>query len=658
MKINDLSIKTRLTIGFSFIIACVIVIGIIGYTGLQNIRRQANIVEKLNHAEKELLQARLRVVYFMKYANHEVAKASRTNMKEAITQINQVKIDLPKRQESLAQIVENITLYEQTFENYANLETTKKATLDEWFAVGVDVGKKVAELANDAHQNTSKIAIMDAHANLRIESWKFIAFPTDSKGKYHEQYAKNILNRLNNCTSLLQKMESVAPNAQYLNQLVQANQEYKRYHDKFLVYGDKIKQQSEALFAMQRQGASVLDAASGLAEYAKTEQQRVITSASMMGLIVLIFSILAGILFSLVTASSITVPISKGVKLAQALAKGDLSQNYETTRKDELGQLACALNTMSKKLREVISEIMAGAHQLNAAGIQFNSTSQDISQGATEQASALEELSSTMEEISANIKQNTDHASETEKISTSVAADIQLVNDKAQKALEANKTIANKINVITELAFQTNILALNASIEAAKAGEHGRGFSVVAAEVRQLAEKSQFAADEIVDLVNESVSMTVSAGENLDALVPAINKTSQLVQEISAAGMELDSGVNQINEALQQMNMTTSQNAAGSEELAAGAEELSGQSRQLLHLTNYFNLDEKKTKQQPVAITDRKLASQQQIAHSSNKDTNINWVSNPLPKTDTKKKSKSHTVDSGAASSDDNYEVF
>lgn len=658
MKVNDLPIKTRLTIGFAFIIACVIVVGIIGYTGLRNIRHQADIVDKLNQAEKELLQARLRVIYFMKYVDHNVAMASRKNMKEAIELINEVKTELPQKQESLSQIIENITLYGQEFKKYKNLEIAKNETLDEWFAVGVNVGKKVADLANDSDHNTFKVAIMEAHANLRVESWRFIARPTDMKGKYNVQNAKNILKKLNTCVSILKKKEAVSPNPNYLHRLVKANEDYNLYHDKFMIYGEKIIQQSEALFTMQRKGVAVLESASSLARYAKEEQQRVMASTSLLGLIVLAFSIVSGILFSLVTASSITIPISKGVKLAQAMAKGDLSQNYETTRKDELGQLANALNTMSKKLREVVSEIMSGAHQLNSAGVQFNSTSQDISQGATEQASALEELSSTMEEISANIKQNTDHATETEKISTSVAADIQSVNEKSQKALAANKTISNKINVITEIAFQTNILALNASIEAAKAGEHGRGFNVVASEVRQLAEKSQLAADEIVNLVNESVNMTVSASENLDALVPAINQTSQLVQEISAAGMELDSGINQVNDALQQMNITTSQNAAGSEELAAGAEELSGQSRQLLNLTEFFNIEAQKEEQNPVVKIVNEANSKYMTSPPEEKESNINWVSNPLPKTEIKDKNKPQPIDIKSNDSDNNYDVY
>ncbi len=307
--------------------------------------------------------------------------------------------------------------------------------------------------------------------------------------------------------------------------------------------------------------------------------------------------IIASAILLFISMNRFLAPILNHLKLlannAAAVADGNLAIKINSKRTDELGKLSNSLNTMIVKLKEVVNEIASGAQQLNSSGLQFDSTSQDISQGANEQASSLEEVSSTMEEISSSITQNTDSARKTQKISEMVTSEIKKVNIKAMEAGKISQIISEKIHSINQIATQTNILSLNAAIEAAKAGVHGRGFAVVAEHVRRLAEDSKTAAKEIMDLVDQNVEMTNSAGKSLQELIPDIEKTSQLVQGITIAGRELESGINQINSSLQQINVATVQNAAGSEELAAGAKELTSQSDQLIRLISYFNTEKK-----------------------------------------------------------------
>ncbi|MGL4370547.1 MAG: methyl-accepting chemotaxis protein, partial [Spirochaetota bacterium] len=209
-------------------------------------------------------------------------------------------------------------------------------------------------------------------------------------------------------------------------------------------------------------------------------------------------------------------------------------------------------------------------------------------QGANEQAASVEEVSSSLEEMTATIRQNADNASQTEKIAVKSAADAREGGEAVTMTVKAMKQIADKISIIQEIARQTNLLSLNASIEAARAGDHGKGFAVVASEVQKLAERSQNAAIEINDLSSSSVGIAEKAGEMLTRLVPDIQKTAELVAEINAASGEQANGIQQINSAIQQLNTVIQQNASAAEELTATAEELASQTVQMKGSVNFL----------------------------------------------------------------------
>ncbi len=236
---------------------------------------------------------------------------------------------------------------------------------------------------------------------------------------------------------------------------------------------------------------------------------------------------------------------------------------------------------VTKGINRSLISIYESSDNVAVASQQLSSSSEELSQGATEQASSVEEASASIEQMASNIRQNADNAQETEKISKMAAKDADQSGKAVTQTVQAMKEIAEKISIIEEIARQTNLLALNAAIEAARAGEHGKGFAVVAAEVRELAERSQTAAAEIGQLSSNSMGIAEEAGKMLTKLVPDIQKTSQLVEEISASCTEQDTGADQINMVIQQLDQVIQQNAGGSEEMAATAEELSSQSDML-----------------------------------------------------------------------------
>jgi methyl-accepting chemotaxis protein len=310
--------------------------------------------------------------------------------------------------------------------------------------------------------------------------------------------------------------------------------------------------------------------------------------------IIAIGALLAGI-FAFLLIRSLTRQLGGEpgyiAELAEKVAAGDLTISFASGNKAETGVYA-AMKHMVEKLKDVVADVRSAADNVAAGSQELSSGSEEMSQGASEQAAAAEEASSSMEQMTSNIKQNADNAMQTEKIAIKSASDAREGGQAVAQTVTAMKDIAGKIGIIEEIARQTNLLALNAAIEAARAGEHGKGFAVVASEVRKLAERSQRAAAEISGLSSSSVEVAEMAGELLVRMVPDIQKTAELVQEISAASREQDTGAEQINKAIQQLDQVIQQNAGASEEMSSTAEELASQAEQLLGTISFFRLDD------------------------------------------------------------------
>ncbi|GAB7081620.1 methyl-accepting chemotaxis protein [Megalodesulfovibrio paquesii] len=275
------------------------------------------------------------------------------------------------------------------------------------------------------------------------------------------------------------------------------------------------------------------------------------------------------------------------------VSEGDL--RVKMNPRSEQDSLLRAIAEMIERLTQIVSEVQLGAQNVASGSEQMSASSESLSQGASEQAAAVEESSSSMEEMSSSINQNAENARQTGAIASKAAQDAKESGDAVSNTVSAMKEIAGKISIIEEIARQTDLLALNAAVEAARAGEHGRGFAVVASEVRKLAERSQTAAAEINKLSSTSTAVAERAGSLLDKLVPDIQKTADLVQEIAATSQEQNSGASQVNKALQQLDQVVQQNASASEELASTAEELSAQAEQLQAAMDFFITDAKLT---------------------------------------------------------------
>jgi len=355
-----------------------------------------------------------------------------------------------------------------------------------------------------------------------------------------------------------------------------------KYADVLLPLNKSIQANLNALFQAQVEKAHIF----------KTQEQEKYQDTRLIALIIVLIMLIGPGVMAIVMIIGIGKSIRKISNALHQMANGNLKIKFDSYGKDELGILMMKLEKTAAQLQEVIASVRIAAINMSHASNELSSVSQNVAQGASEQASTSEEIASSVEQMAGNIQQNTENAEATNKISSESAVRVQTVFESARSSLESIVEIAEKVSIIGDIAFQTNILSLNAAVEAARAGEHGRGFGVVATEVGKLADRSKNAANEINELSKRTVEVTEISKELLEQLIPDIQKTSELVSQISVGSLEQSQGANQVNIAIQQLSMVTQQNAASSEEMATSAAEMTAQAKQLTQTMSFFSIDD------------------------------------------------------------------
>jgi methyl-accepting chemotaxis protein len=309
-----------------------------------------------------------------------------------------------------------------------------------------------------------------------------------------------------------------------------------------------------------------------------------------MNVLLMALVLLASVVMGFLISRSITRPLSRAVSVAERIAAGDLSMQIAATAQDEAGQLLTSMKSMSEKLTGLLGEIGAGADEISSLSGSVASTSLALSRGTNEQAAGVKETAVSLQQMSATVTLTSKNCGRMEQVALQGAKEADQAARAVKDAVEAMKSIASRIALIEEIASRTNLLAINATIEAAGAGEHGKGFAVVAMEVRKLAERSTVSAREIRELTSASVSVAERSGQMLVRLVPSIQTTAGLVQDVTMASKEQALGIAQIHQALAQIDGVTRQSVTAAKDMSSAADQLAQRVGRLRELMGFFTL--------------------------------------------------------------------
>ncbi len=641
---SNRGIAFKLGAGFGLCILFTLIVSGVYRIGLGGIMARMELEGKAQALAEDLAAARLDMSRYAQGSDRKDLDAVRGRLKELAGKGKTLRELLrdPGQLGLLGKLLSALDAYEKTVEEFHQAVVARQSAVKTFAASGEAVQQQLTRLRAEAEaafetalggkdaalaERTAKNgfaagALVEVFLAVRQQMTMFAW--TGQKEGVEKALAglENFQKRRNALRGALTRQE----NRGLLDEVAEKAGVYRQTVDAFVRASDVL---AAATAAMGDSGRRVNELTEEIIASLNAAREQAARSVNLISLCVSAAALFVGLFCAVGITRGIRGGVASAIGVAEAVAAGDVSHDVVVDRSDEIGKLLAAMGqmiaaermaadaaarlaqgdltvsiaprsdkdalllsmtAMVDKLREVVGEVQSGAETVASGSEEMSASSESLSQGASAQASAVEESSSAMEEMVSSINQNADNARQTEAMAVKAAADARESGSAVTQTVAAMLEIAGKISIVEEIARQTDLLALNAAVEAARAGEHGRGFAVVASEVRKLAERSQAAASEITGISRNSTQVAQRAGELLSKLVPDIQRTADLIQEISASSREQSQGATQVNSALQQLDLVIQQNASASEELASTAEELSAQAEQLQASVSFFQM--------------------------------------------------------------------